>query len=130
MARIAVHRRVRSSERKAIVVLLDLLHADLPSLHGMALLAVRSQLPAVNIRVAILATLPDIAEHGFYVALHARNRLMHAAQWISRLVMIEFRNSADRRPSIRGVTILARNIQISVRAVRTCRFLRSSGKSG
>jgi hypothetical protein len=41
MAGIAVHGRVRSGQRKAIVVLLDLLDRDLPSADGMALLAVR-----------------------------------------------------------------------------------------
>ena len=60
VARVAVHGGVRSGKRKAIVMLLDLLHADLPSLNRVALLAVRSQLPPVNIGVAILAALPDI----------------------------------------------------------------------
>jgi len=41
MAGIAVHGRVRSGQRKAIVVLLDLLDRDLPSADCVALLAVR-----------------------------------------------------------------------------------------
>ena len=130
VAGVAVHGRVRSGERKAIVVLLDLLHADLPSLHGMALLAVGAQLSAVNIRVAVLAALPNIGEHRSNVALHARDRLMHATQWISRLVVIEFRKRSDRLPCIRGVTVLAREVEISVRAVRTARLLRPSVDCG
>jgi len=40
VARIAVHGRVRSRERKTIVVLLHLLNRDLPSPHRVALFAV------------------------------------------------------------------------------------------
>lgn len=130
VAGVAVHGGVRSGEGESIIVLLDLVHADLPSLHRVALLAISSQLAAVNIGVAILAALPNIAEHRFHVALHASDRLMHAAQWVSRLVMIEFRNCADRFPCARRMTVLAWNIQISVRTVRALRLLRLSGKSG
>lgn len=129
VAGVAVHGGVGSGEGKAIIVLLDLLHADLPSLYRVALLAIGSQLPAVNIGVAILTALPDVAEHRLDVALHASDRLVHATQWISRLVVIEFGNCADRLPGARGVTVLARNIQVSVRAVRTGRLLRPSGNA-
>src|SRR5258707_1021147 len=54
VAGIAVHRRVSSSQRKTIVMLLHLPNRDLPSPYGVALLAVRSQLPPVNVGVAIL----------------------------------------------------------------------------
>jgi len=42
VAGIAVHRRVRSGEREAIVVLLNLLDRDLPSSDRVALLAIGS----------------------------------------------------------------------------------------
>ena len=79
MARVAIYRRVRSGKREAIVMLLDLLHADLPSLNRVALLAVGSQLPPVNIGMAILAALPHIRKHRLHMALHAGHRLVHAA---------------------------------------------------
>jgi len=79
VARVAVHGRVRSGKREAIVMLLDLIHRYLPASHRVALLAVRSQLPAVNVGMAILAALPDIRKHRLHMALHAGHRLVHAA---------------------------------------------------
>ena len=63
VAGVAIHRGVSSGEREAVVVILDLLHRNIPSPHRVALLAVGSQLPPVNIGVAILAARADIAEH-------------------------------------------------------------------
>ena len=77
VARIAIYRRVRSRQRKAIVVLLNLLHRYLPSANGVALLAVGSQLPLVNVRVTILTSLSHVAEYWFDVALNACHCLMH-----------------------------------------------------
>lgn len=79
VARVAVYGGVRTGKREAIVMLLDLLDADLPSLDRVALLAVGSQLPSVNIGMAVLAALPHIGKHRFHVALHAGHRLVHAA---------------------------------------------------
>jgi len=42
VAGVAVHRGVRSGEREAVVVILDLLHRHIPSPHGVALLAIGS----------------------------------------------------------------------------------------
>ena len=62
VAGIAVHRGVRPSQRKAVVMLLNLLNGDIPSTDGVALLTIRSQLPLVNVGVAILATLSNVGE--------------------------------------------------------------------
>src|SRR4249920_1120060 len=78
VAGIAVHRSVRASQGKAVVMLLDLLNGDLPSTDGVALLAIRSQLPLVNIGVTILATLSNVGENRPYVTLRAAYRLVHA----------------------------------------------------
>lgn len=119
VARITIHRGVRSGERKTIVVLLDLLNRNLPPANGMALLAVRAQLPAMNIGVAIVAALSDVRKDRLDVALDAGDRLMHAPQRISSLVVIELGNRTDRLPSVWCVTVLAGNIQIAVRTVRS-----------
>ena len=58
---IAVHRGMRPGKRKTIVMLLHLLDRYLPSPHRVALFAVRSQLPFVDVRVAVLATRAHIA---------------------------------------------------------------------
>ena len=57
---VAIQGGMSPGQRKAVVVLLHLLHRDLPSTNGVAPFAVRSQLPLVNIGVAVLATLSNI----------------------------------------------------------------------
>ena len=47
---------------------------------------------------------------------------MQAAQRVARLVVIEFGNRADRLPRAGGMAVLAGNIKIPVRTVRTCRL--------
>jgi len=71
VAGIAVHGSMRSGQGEAVVVLLDLLDGDLPSANRVALLAIRSQLPLVNVGMAILAALPHVGENRFHVALDA-----------------------------------------------------------
>ena len=71
MAGIAIYRCVRSGQREAVVVLLDLLNRDLPTANRMASFAIGAQLPLVDICVAILTALADIIEHHLYVAASA-----------------------------------------------------------
>ena len=114
VAGIAVDRSVRPSQRKAGVMLLNLLNGDLPSPDGVASLAVRPQLALVNVGVTILATLSNISENRPDMAFSAAHRLMHAAQRILGLVVIEFRNAADWFPCGRCVAVLARYAQVAV----------------
>ena len=123
VAGIAIDGRMSARQRKAVVVLLDLLDRHLPAAHGVALLAVRSQLTLVNIGMAVLAAVSDVGEHWFDVALNAGHRLVHAAQRIARLIVIEFRNRADRPPSVGRVAVLTGDIQIAVRTVSARRSL-------
>ena len=118
VAGIAVHRSVRARQRESVIVLLNLLHRHLPAEHRMALLAVGSQLPPVNVGVAVLAALPDVREHGLNVALDASDGAVHPAQRIARPVVIELRNRADRFPSARRMTVLTGDVQVAVRTVR------------
>ena len=119
MAGIAVDCGVRSGQREPVIVLLDLLNRNLPAAHRVALLAIRSQLPLMNVCVAVLTSLSDVGEHGLHVTLDAGHRLVHAAQWVSCLIVIEFWNRTDRFPSSSCMAVLTRNVQISVRTVRT-----------
>ena len=125
VAGIAVDRSVSTRQREPIVVLLHVLNGDLPSPHRMALFAVRAQLALVNIGMAILAPLTNIAENHLHVTRGAGDGSVHATQGIARLVVIEFRNGANWLPVARGVAVLARNSQISVRTVRAFGRLRS-----
>jgi len=124
VARIAIHSRVRAGQGKAVVMLLHLLDRDLPPANRVALFTVGSKLPLVNIGMAVLAALANTAEHRFHMTLGARHRLMHAAEGISGLIVIEFRNGAYRFPPARCVTVLTGDVQISVRTVRASRRLR------
>ena len=90
----------------------------------MALLAIRTQLPLVNVGMAVLAALSNVAEHRFYVALSAGDGLVHAAQRVARPVVIEFWNRSDRRPPACCMAILTRNSEVPVRTASSARYLR------
>ena len=115
VAVLALHRGVRAEQRKAILVILYPLDGNFPAPHGMALRAIRAHLPLVNVRVALFTILAHICEHRLEVALRALNFLVHLAQRIAGLVVIEFRNRTNGAPARSGVAILARNGQRSVR---------------
>jgi len=109
------HYSVRAEQRKAVEVLLNRLCGHLPAEHRMALRAVRAELTAVNIGVAIGAVFSDVREDGLGVTTRAGNFFVHAAQWVPRGVMIEFRNRANRSPTRVAVTVFAGNIEGTVR---------------
>lgn len=117
VAGVTIQRCVRSSQREAVVMLLHLLHRDLPPTNGVTPFAVRSQLPLMNVGMAVLAALSDAGEHRLDVALRTRNRCVHSAQGIFRLIVVEFWNATDRSPRSCRVAVLARNVQISMRTV-------------
>ena len=71
----------------------------------------------MNIGVAVLATLADVVEHRFHVTLCALHALMKTAQGVVSLVVIKFGDGSNRFPTVGGVTVLARDIQIAMRAV-------------
>lgn len=69
----------------------------------------------MNVGVAIGALGRHIAEHQLGMTRHARHFLVHAAQRISSLVVIEFWDTANRLPAAKRVTVLARGIERPVR---------------
>lgn len=129
VAGIAIHRCMRSSERKAIIVLLHLLNGNRPSLHRVTLLTIRAELPLVNIGMAILASLPHIREHGLDVALRARHRLVHATKRIASVIVVELRNRTDGLPSLRRVAVLTGHVEIAMGTVGTSVILGGGRRS-
>ena len=123
VARIAVERRVGSGQWKTIIVILNLMHRDLPSPNRVALFAIGPKLASVNVGVAILTALSNIGEYRFYVALRTSNRLMHPEQRVTGLIVVEFRNCPDRLPRSRGVAVLTKNIQVAMWTVSFVRDL-------
>src|SRR5690242_9493948 len=105
-----------SDQREAVLMLLDFAHRHAPSIHGMALLAGRPKLAPVDVGMAVCALRTDLRKDQVGVALATSSLLVHPAQGIAGLVVVEFRNAADRFPSRKGMTILARNGQVAVRA--------------
>jgi hypothetical protein len=77
----------------------------------------------MNVGVAILAALTNIAEDRLYVALRTGHGLMHAAQGISCLVMIELWDRTDWPPRVCGMAVLAWDIQVPMRAMSPARNL-------
>lgn len=70
---------MRTRQGEAVVVLLNLCNGNLPATYRMALFAVGAELPAMNVGMAVMATLAHIGEHRLDVALRAGYGLMHAA---------------------------------------------------
>ena len=99
-------------------MLLHGLQRDLPAFYCVALLALCAELPAVNIGMAVRTLRAHVGEDQTCVTQPALHRFVHAAQWIARLVMVEFRKIADGLPTGESVTILASLIQRAVRAAR------------
>jgi hypothetical protein len=60
-----------TQEWKAVLVIADLLHGDVPALDRVALRAVRPHLAAMDVRVAIRAVFANVRKYGFHVALRA-----------------------------------------------------------
>ncbi len=121
---VAVDGSMRSGEREPIIVLLNVFVRDLPSAHSVALFAIRTQLAAMNIGVAILAALPDVRKNHLHVALRAGDRSVHATKRIFGLIVIELGYGANGFPGARGVAVLTRHGQTSVRTMRPARGLR------
>ena len=62
---------MRPNQRKAILMLFDVLNRDLPAFNRMAVFAFGSQLPAMNISMAIGAAVADIGKNQLGMALSA-----------------------------------------------------------
>ena len=112
---LALHHRMRAEQWKPVEMILNGLHRHVPAVHRVALGTIGAELTAMNIRVAVRAVLADIGENGPEVALRAVNFFVHSAKGISRGVVVEFWDGANRRPARAGVTILAGYRKGSVR---------------
>ena len=96
---------MRAKQRESILVLVNGLDGDIPSIHGVALFTACSHLAAVNIGVAVGTMMSDIGEHQANVALSALDILVQTAQWIAGFVVIEFRKVAYGFPAGEAMTI-------------------------
>jgi len=100
---------VGADQRETVRVIPHGLDRNLPSAHCVALGTVGAHLTAVNIGVAVCAVLTDVGKDRPEVALRAVDFFVLAAKGISRRIMVEFRNGADRGPTGVCVAVLAGN---------------------
>jgi hypothetical protein len=111
VARFAVHSRMRADQRKAILVVANRRYGYLPALDGMTRFAIRAELAAVNVRVAVRAFLSDVRKDQLDVALGALHFLVHAPQWVTRFIVAKFGNTSDRFPAQGRMAVLTGDIE-------------------
>ena len=99
VAGFAIDCRVSADQREAVLVVANRGHRYMPAPHGMTRLAVRTELPAVNVRVAIRTLMSNVREDQLDVALRTLHFLVHAPKRITRLIVIEFRYGPNRLPA-------------------------------
>ncbi len=90
---------MRTQQRETVFMLLDLLRVPVPTVDRMAILAIRPELPSVNIRVAIGAVHSYFFEFKVGVTLGTGHLGVHPTQGIASLVVIELRHAANRFPA-------------------------------
>jgi len=130
VAVVALQRRMCPDQRETILMRLDLAHPDAPAFHRVTLLARRPKLTPVNVGVAVSTLHPHIREHQVGVALPASDFLVHAAQRIFRLVMIELGDVADGLPPGKRMAVLTGDRKIAVRTPRGHIRARAVGSPG
>jgi len=116
VALFAWHGGMRPKKREPVLMIFQLLYGYVPSAHGVALGAVGSELPSMNICVAVRTILSYVGEHRFCMALRALHFFVHSAQWIVRVVVVEFRMRPNRSPAGCRMAIFAGNRKRPVRA--------------
>ncbi len=130
VALIALNGRVRAEKREAVLVILHLLNGDIPAFDGVTLGAIRTQLAAMNIGVAICAIFADIAEYRLAMALLAFHIFVHAAERVAGFVVVELDNSAQGAPGCGGVAVFAGDRERAVRAASGLLLLIARGGGG
>ncbi len=71
----------------------------------------------MNISVAVLASLSNTGKYGLDVTLSTLHGLMHTAQRVAGLIVIELGNRSSGSPRVGGMAVLAREGKISVRTM-------------
>ena len=122
MAGVAGDRGMSPDQRKAVQVILNRFRGDPPSLNRVTVLALRSELAPVEIRVTSRALGPGLGKNVRDVARFTGHVLMHAAQRKLSSAMVELGLRAQRREAGRRVTVLARDRNRPMRSPRCLRL--------
>ena len=73
------HSGMSAEQRKPVLMVLDLLHGNLPAQYGVALRAVGTEFAPMNVRVAVRAILSHVGENRLGMALRTFHFFVHAA---------------------------------------------------
>jgi hypothetical protein len=101
----ALHENMCSNEWKAILVVLNRLQRNLPSLDRVAVGAIGPELTAMNVGVTVRTLRTYVLENQAGMALDTAHILMHTAERVSGLIVIEFGIRPDRFPTGVRMTI-------------------------
>lgn len=105
MAIVALQQGVRPYQWEPVLVITNLLQRDLPPLHRMASFAVSAELAAMNVCMTVSASSTNILEDRADMTFCAAHLLVHSAQWIAGMVVIELWIRSDRCPAGERMTI-------------------------
>jgi len=112
VAGVAVNGCMSADERKSILMLIDVVNGDLPTIGIVAEFTLRAVLAAMEIRVAVLTLHRGVAEIKVLMTVAALHFRVPAAQRKFSSRMVEFEFGAQRLPALRGVTLLARDLEL------------------
>ena len=118
MTGIAFQRGMRSHQREPVLVILNRLQGNRPAAHVVTTFAVGPHLAAVDVGVTVGAPGACVGEDHLGMAPGTGHAFVRPCQGIACLVMVEFRNGADRLPTHRGVAVLTGDLQSTMRAAR------------
>ena len=119
MAGVAGSSGMRTDQRKPVIVLLRSRHRRLPAPDRVTVLAAGSELPAVQIRMALRALRGRFGKNQVRMATLACHPLVQTKQRETGPGVVEFLLSADRLPGRGRVTVLARHAQVAMRIRNT-----------
>lgn len=118
VAGVAIDGGMGADQRKAILMLVDVVNGDLPAIGVVTEFTFGAVLAAMEIRMAILTLHRSVTKNEILVAIRALHFCVPSMQRESRAGMVEFQLGAQRLPFLRGVTLLARDLQfVAVRAM-------------
>jgi hypothetical protein len=108
-----------TDQRKSILMLIDVVNGNLPTIGVVAEVTLGAILAAMQIGVAVLALDGGVAEIEVLVAVGALHSGVPATQRKLGFRMVEFKFGAQRLPALSAVTLLAPNLELAtVRAMK------------
>src|SRR5882757_3212900 len=115
VAGIAIHHCVSADQRKAVLVFVDVVDRNLPTIRVVTKFAFGPIFPTMEIGVAVLTLIRSIGEVEISVAVPTCHSGMAPAKRKACLRMVELSLTSDRLPISCGMTVLARDVELSMR---------------